>query len=60
MLRIENLEIFNRPNVQHDAANIRLKQCGQILIFSSGSSVSGSDIGGDRGCCGGLFKITNK
>lgn len=57
MLRTENLEILNRPNVQHDAANIRLKQCGQTLIFSSDSSniFSGSEEDVDR-CCGGGLK----
>lgn len=58
MLRTENLEILNRPNVQHEAAKIRLKQCGQILIFSSGSSdiFSGSDEVDDL-CGGGGLEI---
>ncbi len=64
MLRTANLEILNRPNVQHDAAKIRLKQCGQILIFSSGSSsiFSGSDDEDDRcgGGGGGLKEINKK
>lgn len=57
MLRTENLEILNRPNVQQDAANILLKQCGHILIFSSDSSniFSGSDEDDDRCCGGGLY-----
>lgn len=59
MLRTANLEMLNRPSVQQDAAKIRLKQCGQVLIFSSESSItlSGSDDEDDRCGGGGLEEI---
>lgn len=33
MLKMENLEMLNKPSVQHVAAKIRLKLLGQTMFF---------------------------
>lgn len=44
MLKIENLDMLNKPNVQHVAAKIRLKLCGHSLVFALSSTKSSADV----------------